>query len=135
MSAYVHKQIYVRMLSAAIFKVEITQVSINRRMGSKKVVYLCYGILTAMKRNKPLIDATTWMNLKKKTKMNLKKISWKSEQWLPLWGVVLTGKGHRELSEVIAVFCILIQVIITWLYTHVKKSLSYTLKICSFPYM
>lgn len=36
MSAYVHKQIYVRMLSAAIFKVEITQVSINRRMGSKK---------------------------------------------------------------------------------------------------
>lgn len=53
MSAYVHKTTYIRMLVAAIFKVETTQVSINRKsVKKKKVVYLYYGILTAIKRNK-----------------------------------------------------------------------------------
>lgn len=54
MSAYVHKQTYIRMLVAAIFKVETTQVAINRKWvkKKKKVVYSYYGILTAIKRNK-----------------------------------------------------------------------------------
>lgn len=55
MSAYVHKQTYIRMLVAAIFKIETTQVSINRKWvkkKKKKVVYSHYGILTAIKRNK-----------------------------------------------------------------------------------
>lgn len=36
MSAYVHKQTYIRMLVAAIFKIETTQVSINRKWVKKK---------------------------------------------------------------------------------------------------
>lgn len=36
MSAYVHKQTYIRMLVAAIFKVETTQVAINRKWVKKK---------------------------------------------------------------------------------------------------
>lgn len=39
MSAYVHKTTYIRMLVAAIFKVETTQVSINRKSVKKKKWY------------------------------------------------------------------------------------------------
>lgn len=41
--------------------------------GLKKIVYSHYGTLKAMKRNKPLVNATTQMNLKQ-TKMNLKSL-------------------------------------------------------------
>ena len=44
-------------------KVEVTQVSINRRMDKQNVVYTYNGILLSLKQEKILTHATTCMNL------------------------------------------------------------------------
>lgn len=43
MSAYVHKQTYIRILVAAIFKVETTQVSINRKWVKKSGILILWN--------------------------------------------------------------------------------------------
>lgn len=59
--------LYMNVYNGSIYNcqiVKITQMSINRGMEKKTVVYPCHGTLVSNKKDELLIHATTYMNLK-----------------------------------------------------------------------